>query len=100
MRTLTREGVELKRTIGGWAARIGGTTFTFRRDGRSYRINGQVHKAQPLSDMPTLTDCVLWAQGHVRYCGGGCTAASGPFDSVRVENPPDSPASDDCHTYS
>lgn len=97
-KTYVREGVTLKRTIGGYAGRIGGSVFTFRRDGANWRVTGQMHKARPLSDLPTLTDAVLWVKGHLTYCSGGCSPDSGPFDSVRVE--PSSRASDDCHTFS
>jgi len=83
-RTYVREGFTLRPTLGGYSATISGTLFTFRKkDDGTWRSAGQVHKAQPLSDLCTLTDCVLWAKGHVRHCDGGCTATSGPFDSLR-----------------
>jgi hypothetical protein len=96
-----RHGIALRRTIGGYAATIGGGCFTFRRkeDG-TWKPNGHHHKAQPISSLTTLGDAVLWAKGHIRYCQGGCTAESGPFDNVKVEpRKPTDPASDDCHTY-
>jgi hypothetical protein len=102
-KTYVRDGITLRRTIGGYACRINETsgTFTFRRqDDGSWKPNGQYHKGQPISTLSTLRDCVDWAKGHVSWCKESCAAGSGPFDNVKVEPNDTGHATDDCHTYS
>ena len=101
-RRLQKQGIAVKRTIGGWCARIGEHTWIFRRnDDRTWRAISQAksHGAQPISSLDTLDSAVRWVLGHQKYCSGGCAEGSGPFDNVKVD-PAKHPLSDDCHSYS
>ena len=101
-RTLTRNGIKLRRTIGGWACRIEGETWVFRKndDGTWRAVSwARKHGASPISSLCTLVHAVEWVCGHLSYCKDGCESGSGPFDSL-TRTAESHRHSDDCHTYS